>query len=116
MDTVKELERRRSEVLEQMLAIRSIRRGTVNEQYLKVRHKGQSKPGRCGPYYVFSRKEGGRTVSHRLPATQVEQARSDVAAYRHFVDLCQQFERLTEQLGQLERTGGGQGQEKKRRR
>ena len=116
MDTVQGLERRRNDVLEQMRAIRSMRRGTVNEQYLKVRHKGQSEPTRCGPYYVLSRKEGGRTVSQRLPAAQVEQARSDVAAHRHFVELCQEFERLTEQLAQVERTGGGQGQEKKRQR
>jgi len=116
MDTVQELERRRNEVMKQMLAIRSMRRGTVNEQYLKVRHKGQSEPGRCGPYYVLSRKQAGRTISQRLPAAQVEQARNDVAAYRRFVALCQEFERLTEQLGQVERAGGGQGQEKKRRR
>lgn len=116
MDTVQELEQRRNEVMEQMLAIRSMRRGTVNEQYLKVRHKGQSEPARCGPYYVLSHKEAGRTVSQRLPAAQVELARRDVAAYRRFVELCQQFERLTEQLGQVERAGGGRGQEKKRRR
>lgn len=116
MDTVQGLERRRNEVLQQMLAIRSMRRGTVNEQYLHVPHKGQSDPARCGPYYVFSRKEGGRTVSQRLPAAQVQQARDDVAAHRHFVEFCQEFERLTEQLAQVERTGGGQGQGKKRPR
>lgn len=116
MDTVQELERRRNDVLERMRAIRSVRRGTVNEQYLNVRHKGQSQPGRCGPYYVLSRKEGGRTVSQRLPAAQVEQVRGDVAAHRRFVELCQEYERLTEQLGQVERAGGGQGQEKKRLR
>lgn len=116
MDTVQELERRRNDVLKQVRAIRSMRRGTVNEQYLKVPHKGQSEPARCGPYYVLSRKQGGRTVSQRLPAAQVEQARSDVKAYRRFVELCHEYERLTEQLGQVERAGGGQGQEKKRLR
>lgn len=116
MDTVEELERRRGEVLGQMLAIRSMRRGTVNEQYLKVHHKGLKEPARCGPYYVLSRKEAGRTVSRRVPAAQVEQVRGDVASHRRFVELCQQFERLTEQLGQRERTGGGHGQEKKRLR
>ena len=114
MDTVQGLERRRNDVLEQMRAIRSMRRGTVNEQYLNVRHKGQSEPARCGPYYVLSRKQAGRTVSQRVPATQVEQARSDVAGHRRFVELCQEYERLTEQLGQVERGGGRQGQEKKR--
>lgn len=114
MDTVQQLEQRRRAVLEQMLTIRSMQRGTVSQQYLKVPHKGQA-AALCGPYYVLTRKQAGKTVSRRVPAGQVEQARSDVAAHRRFVDLCQQFERLTEQLGQLERAGGGQGQEKKRR-
>ncbi len=115
MDTVQQLERRRRAVLKEMDSIRSMRRGTVTEQYLKVPHKGQAAPSLCGPYYVRTTKRAGKTVSQRVPAGQVEQARADVAAHRRFVELCRQFEQLTEQLGQLERAGGGPGQEKKRR-
>ena len=115
MDAVQQLERQRAAVVEQMLGIRAMQRGTVNQQYLKVPHKGRAEPARCGPYYVFSRKQAGRTVSRRVPPGQVEQVRADVAAYRRFAALCQEFERLTEQLGQWERAGGGPGQEKKRR-
>jgi hypothetical protein len=69
-----------------------------------------------GPYYVLTSKRGGKTISQRLTTRQqVEAARADVAAHRKFVELCRQFERLTEQLGQVERAGGV-GQEKKRRR
>lgn len=115
MDTVRQLEQRREAIFEQMRSIRSMRRGTVNEQYLKVPHKGRSEPAICGPYYVLTRKQAGRTVSQRLTdPEQVEQARSDVAGYRRFVDVCREYERLTEQLGQLERTSG-QDQGKKRR-
>ena len=115
MDTVQQLERRREAIFEQMRSIRSMRRGTVNEQYLKVRHKGQTEPGRCGPYYVLTGKQGGRTVSQRLTRPeQLAAARADVAAHKRFVELCRQYEQLTEQLGQVERAAGG-GQEKKRR-
>ena len=114
MDTVQDLERRREAVLEQMRSIRSMRRGTVNQQYLKVPHKGRAHPGLCGPYYVLSHKEAGRTISHRLSAVQVEGARADVAAHKQFVELCREFEKLTAQLGELERAGG-LGREKKRR-
>lgn len=115
MDTVQQLEQRRRAILEQMAAIRAMRRGTVSQQYLKVRHQGRAAPAWCGPYYVLTRKQGGKTISQRVPAAQVEQARAEVASYRRFVDLCQQFAQVTERLGQLERTGGGPGQEKKRR-
>lgn len=117
MDTVRELEQQRERILKQMRQIRSMRRGTINEQYLKVPHKGQAEPVRRGPYYVLSRHEGGRTVSRRLTsAQQLKRARADVAAHGRFVALCRDYAEVTERLGQLEGGGGGQGQEKKRRR
>ena len=115
MDTVRQLEQRREWILDQLRQIRSMRRGTVNEQYLNVPHKGRVQPMLRGPYYVFSRSEGGKTVSRRLTnPQQVEQARADVAAHQRFIALCREFEQITEQLGQLERAGGGPGLEKKR--
>jgi hypothetical protein len=115
MDTVQQLERRRDAVLEQMGSIRSMRSGTVNEQYLRVPHKGRPEPKLCGPYFLLTRKQAGRTVSQRLTSLeQVSTARADIAAHKRFVELCKEFERLTEQLGQLERAAAG-GQEKKRR-
>ena len=117
MDTVRQLEQRRERILEQLREIRSVRRGTISEQYLKVPHKGQAEPVLRGPYYVLSRHLDGKTVSQRLTSPeQVAQARADVAAYHRFVALCREYEQVTEQLGQVERAGGGQGQEKKRRR
>ena len=117
MDTVRQIEQRRDALLREMGAIRSMRRGTINEQFLNVPHKGRAAPARCGPYYVLSRSEGGKTVSRRLISPQqVAQAQADVAAHQRFVGLCRQFEELTERLGQLEGAGGGLGQEKKRPR
>ena len=63
MDTVQQLERRRNAVLEQMRAIRSLRHGTINEQYFPASVKGALAGGLRGPYYVLSRNEGGKTVS-----------------------------------------------------
>jgi hypothetical protein len=115
MDTVRQLEQRRERILEQLREIRSMHRGTVNQQYLKVPQKGRGEPALRGPYYVLSRAEGGKTVSRRLTSPQqVEQARADIAAHRRFVGLCREYEQLTERLGQVERGGDRQGQEKKR--
>ena len=116
MDTVEQVEQRREALLREMGAIRSMQRGTINEQYLRVPRKGRA-PGRRGPYYVLSRSEGGKTVSRRLTSPQqVAQAKADVAARQQFVAFCQEYERLTEQLGQLERTGADIGPGKKRPR
>jgi hypothetical protein len=45
---------------------------------------------------------------------ELEQAQKDVAEYKRFLGLCQEFERLTARLGDLERGEQGLEQEKKR--
>ena len=115
MNTVQQLESRRNAVLEEMRSIRSMRRGTVNEQYFKTRLKGRQGIVHQGPYYVLSRREGEKTVSKRLRSVgELEQAQKDVAEYKRFLGLCQEFERLTARLGELERADEGLEQEKKR--
>jgi len=114
MDTVQELETRRNRILEEMRSIRSMRRGTINEQYFKTRLKGRKAMVHQGPYYVLSRREGKKTVSKRLGVAEVEQAQKDAAEYKRFVGLCQEFERLTARLGELERGEPSLEQKKKR--
>jgi hypothetical protein len=113
MDAVQQLQLRREAMVQQMLPIRSMRSGAVSEQFQAVRHKS-GPPIRRGPYYVWCRSHKGKTISQRVPAGQVEQARADVAAHKQFIELCKEFERLTEHLGSLERAAVG-GQGKKRR-
>jgi hypothetical protein len=115
MNAVQQLESRRNAILEEMRSIRSMRRGTVNEQYFKTRLKGRRGIMQQGPYYVLSRREGEKTVSKRLrSAAELEQAQKDVGEYKRFLGLCQEFERLTARLGELERGEQGFEQEKKR--
>ncbi len=114
MNTVKELEARRNAIIEQMRSIRSMRRGTINGQHFKTRLKGRKGVVLQGPYYVLSRREGEKTVSKRLTSPiELERARKDVAEYKKFLGLCQEFERLTARLGELERGEQGLEQEKK---
>jgi hypothetical protein len=102
MDTVQQLEARRGAILEEMRSIRSMRRGTINEQYFKTRLKGRKGMAHQGPYYVLSRREGQKTVSRRLRSeAELKQAQRDVAEYKRFLGLCQEFERLTARLGGL---------------
>jgi hypothetical protein len=115
MDTIQKLEARRNAILEEMRSIRSMRRGTVNEQYFKTHLKGRKGVVHQGPYYVLSRREEEKTVSKRLRSVaELEQAQKEVAEYKRFLGLCQEFERLTARLGELERGEQGLEQEKKR--
>ena len=115
MVTVQQLEARRNAILEEMRSIRSMRRGTINEQYFQTRLKGRKGVVHQGPYYVLSKREGQRTVSRRLrSAAELEEAQKEVAEYKRFLVLCQESERLTARLGELERGEPGLEQEKKR--
>ena len=115
MDTARTLEEKRERVLEQMRALRSMRRGSVTEQYLKVRHKGKRKPVVRGPYWVYTWKEGGKTVGQRLSREEAAQIEKDVEAHKKFVALCKEFETLTMRLGDVE-VEGALTPEKKRPR
>ena len=116
MGSLHGLEKRRDAILENMRAIRSMRKGTINEQFLQVQHKGKDKPVSRGPYFVLSRRKQGKTVSKRLTSVEeVKQAQKDVESYKKFVALCKEFEDVTERLGEVERDRAEVEQEKKRR-
>jgi hypothetical protein len=117
MKTIREIEKRREAILGQMREIRSMERGTINQHFVPVEKKGREGPERKGPYYVISRREGGRTKGYHLgTAEELARARRDVEAHLRFRDLCREYEELTEGLGRLERGAGEEGAGKKRRR
>jgi hypothetical protein len=100
-----------------MRSLRSMRKGNVSAQYLKVKHKNKAEPAIRGPYYTFTFKEGKKTVGYRLTTgAQLEAARLDIAAHQQFVALCRKYEQLTERLGELERAAVEESPKKKRRK
>ena len=116
MPSIQQIEEAREAILKEMRSIQSMKKGSVTEQFLKVKHKGKKEPVLRGPYFVFTRKEGKKTVGYRLrTAAEQESVRRDVAAHKRFVALCRQFEDLTEKLGEMEHDESSIRQEKKRR-
>jgi hypothetical protein len=116
MKEIAKLEVRREEILTKIREIRAMRKGSVTEQYLKVKAKGQDEPVLRGPYFLYTRKERGKSVGRRLSREQAERYREEVEAFHHFQGLCNEYAEVTERLGALERGCEEGMREKKLRR
>jgi hypothetical protein len=102
MQRVTQIEARRIEIVKEMLAMRSMCRGALSEQYLKGR-RADGAEVEHGPYYVLSHWVQGKNQSRRVRAGDVEEVKRDLAHYEQFSRWCEEFARLTEELGRLER-------------
>ena len=110
------LEQQRQGLLRQLADLRELRRGSLTEQFLTVKHADGSSVKR-GPYPLLTRKQANKTVSVRLtdPAL-VPLYRQQIQAMRQFEGVIDQLVRLGEQLGALavaeavqKKTAGGTG-------
>ena len=112
------LEARRRAIFEQLEAIRSLRKGTLSEQWVPVVRDGKKTKKLRGPYFVWTFKAGKKTVSERIKGKQEQQwAQHDALNYQRFKDLCAELEDLTHQLGLAERQAQEEtGAVKKRRK
>ncbi len=115
MNHLKELEEKRKQILKEMGAIRFMRKGSVSQQYLKVRQKGQSEPALRGPYYVYTYKDKGKTVSKRLSQTEALRVKDEVNAHHRFQELCSELSEISERLCEYERASEEGSVEKKPR-
>src|SRR5512141_3278980 len=93
------LEQHRQGLLRQLADLRELRRGSLTEQFLTVKHADGSKVRR-GPYPLLTRKDANKTVSVRLtdPAL-VPLYRQQIQTMRTFESVVHQLARLGEQLG-----------------
>jgi Family of unknown function (DUF6788) len=85
------LQRRRQALLEQLAGLRELRRGSLSEQFLQVKHADGSLV-KHGPYPLLTRKQSGKTVSVRLTDPAL------VPLYRKQIQALRQFETVVAQL------------------
>ena len=110
------LEHQRQALLERLSGLRELRRGSLTEQFLTVKHADGSLVKR-GPYPLLTRKEGKNTVSLRLSDPElVPLYRQQLHAMRQFEAVVDQLVRIGEQLSDLavaetvqKKTPGGAG-------
>ena len=110
------LEQQRQALLRRLSGLRELRRGSLMEQFLTVKHADGSRVKR-GPYPLLTRKQANKTVSVRLsdPAL-VPLYRHQIQAMREFEHVVDQLVRVGEQLSDLavaevvqKKTAGGVG-------
>jgi hypothetical protein len=98
MKSIEELERRKSEIIAEIQEIQTMRRGSINEQYLKVPRQGKE-PSIRGPYYVLARNENGKTVSIRINnPEELDLIQRDIESYKKFTRLSKEFVFITETI------------------
>lgn len=94
-------EERRTQILQELAQLRSIRRGTVTEQCVEVVGKDGRRYKR-GPYPIYTFKEKGKTMSRRLSnSDEVKAVRQQIKAGRRFQELTRELMCLGESLGNL---------------
>jgi hypothetical protein len=79
--------------------------GTVSERYTVCGVAGcrcqTDPPQRHGPYYQYSRKVAGKTVSRRLTAEQADQYRQWIANRRTLDEITTAIDELSHQAAEL---------------
>lgn len=110
------LEQQRQGLLRQLGQMRELRRGSLTEQFLTIKHADGSTV-KHGPYPLLTRKEARKTVSVRLTdPILVPLYRRQIQTMREFERVVDQLVRVGEELGDLavaevvqKKTPGGTG-------
>jgi hypothetical protein len=88
------LEQQRQALLHHLSDLREVRRGSLTEQFLTVKHADGTRVKR-GPYPLLTRKEANQTVSVRLTDSAL------VPLYRRQIQALREFETVVDQLVQV---------------
>ena len=105
MKNIEELEKRKEEIIAEIREIRTMRRGTINGQYLKVQRK-EKEPSIRGPYHIFVRNEKGKTISARINTPEeLEVVQKDIEAYKKYIKLSKELAVVIEAITDIIRDG-----------
>lgn len=98
-----EIRKQQAQILQEMGAIRRMRRGHLTEQY---NHKKapDGTERRWGPYYTLQAWRKGKNRSVRIPNDGVPQVRQDLQNHAVFTKLCEQYVELSESVAETEAT------------
>lgn len=84
----------REQIIARIASIATMQPGTLTEEYRQGAIGEDGKPARLGPYYKLQVWRDGANRSSRVPASQAESWREDIANYLTFGQLCEQLAEL----------------------
>ena len=91
MDQLHSLLMTRDRLVKEIVSLGDMRRGSVVEQFVDSKLKDGTKVKR-GPYWLYSHKQDGKTLSRRLPdADMAAKYQAHIGEFRRFTELCQQL-------------------------
>lgn len=87
--------------------------GSVLERYTVCGSQGchchRDPPTKHGPYFQYTRKLAGKTLTRRLDATQVTRYREWIANRRELDEIIDQMDQISRQAAELHRTRAARG-------
>ena len=96
-----QLAARRSDIVNEINGIKSMRKGTLNPQYKQVKHKNGDVVEK-GPYFVLSKKtKGGKTYSKSISAEDALRIQAEVDNYKRFRELSDEYVEVCEKISIL---------------
>ena len=105
MTPMEKLETQRQRLLKELADLGPMRRGSISEQFVESRGRDGVKKQR-GPYFVYTYKEKGKTVSRRLTGPeQVALCQRQIQAFRRFQELTAELLQIGEQASNLALAG-----------
>ena len=105
MTSMETLETQRQRVLAELAEVGEMRRGTISEQFVETIGRDGIKRQR-GPYFVYTYKEKGKTISRRLTSPeQVALCRKQIQAFRRFQELTARLLEMGERASNLALAG-----------
>ena len=123
-ESLQSLEWSRSAIVRQMGELGDLRPGSISTVYRRCGkascHCGDRKDPGHGPHFQMTYKVEGRTVTQSLSGrASVEKAEQEIAAFRKFEKLCQEFIEINQKICRSrpieEQVEGWTAGEKKRR-
>ncbi|GHU66832.1 hypothetical protein AGMMS49983_17170 [Clostridia bacterium] len=106
MDEMTTLERKRQKLLSNIAKIDSMRKGSLCEQYVNVKHKdGQTV--KKGPYRILTLTgENGKTKTKSIPLEDIPFFEAEVSKHKEYRKLTEEYAQVCEQISAVRYSDG----------